>query len=89
MPLPGTTSSSLLPDSPFTTLGKQAFWVSRRCLATRRTRNVTNNFGFNVDFTKTHGAHTMEFGGEIDEYQYGGFPSSGGRPNGSFSFDSG
>src|ERR1700721_2575129 len=50
--------------------------------------DVTNNYAFNVDFTKIHGAHTLEFGGEIDEFQYGGFRDSGGHANGNFHFNS-
>lgn len=89
MPLPSYTSSKYLPefsvgDGWGTTLvggntifGNQLDW------------DVTNNFALDVDFTKTAGAHNLEFGGEIDEFQYGGRPSSGGHPNGHFSFNSG
>lgn len=89
MPLPSYTSSKYLPefsvgDNWGTTLaggntifGNQLDW------------DVTNNFTLDVDFTKTAGAHNLEFGGEIDEFQYGGRPSSGGHPNGHFSFNSG
>jgi hypothetical protein len=51
--------------------------------------DVTNNFTLNADLTKSAGAHNLEFGGEIDEFQFGGRPSSGGHPNGDFGFNSG
>jgi hypothetical protein len=50
--------------------------------------DVTNSFTLDADLTKTAGAHTIEFGGEIDEFQYGGRPYSGGHPNGDFGFGS-
>ncbi|HEX4008326.1 MAG TPA: carboxypeptidase regulatory-like domain-containing protein [Acidobacteriaceae bacterium] len=51
--------------------------------------DVTNNYTLDADLTKSAGAHTFEFGGEIDEFQYGGRPYSGGHPNGDFNFNSG
>lgn len=50
--------------------------------------DVTNSYTLDADLTKTAGAHTIEFGGEIDEFQYGGRPYSGGNPNGDFTFNS-
>lgn len=50
--------------------------------------DVTNNYTLDADFTKTWGAHNLEFGGEVDEFQYGGYPYSGGHPNGDFNFNS-
>jgi hypothetical protein len=89
MPLPGTTSTSLLPEFSLSDGWGTGVLGGATVFGNQTDPDVTNNFGFNVDFTKTHGAHTMEFGAEIDEYQYGGFPNSGGHPNGSFSFNSG
>ena len=51
--------------------------------------DVTNNYTLNADLTKSAGSHNLEFGGEIDEFQFGGRPYNGGHPNGDFSFNSG
>ncbi len=51
--------------------------------------SVTNDYSLNVDFTATHSRHTLEFGGEIDEDQFGGYPNDGGNASGAFSYDSG
>jgi hypothetical protein len=51
--------------------------------------DVTNNYTLNADLTKSAGAHNLEFGGEIDEFQFGGRPYNGGHPNGDFQFNSG
>ena len=89
MPLPGTTTTSLLPEfSVYDGWGTGILANNTNIFGNQTDPDVTNNFGINIDFTKTHGAHTMEFGAELDEYQYGGFPSSGGHPNGSFNFNS-
>jgi len=94
MPLPGTTTANYLPQFKVTDgwgtgftggnpngnntiFGNNAFSAS-----------ITNGYTLNVDFTKTHGSHTMEFGGEIDEFQFGGYPYGGGNANGSFGYNS-
>ncbi len=46
---------------------------------------VYNNFIFDTDFTKTKGAHTLHFGGEVAEYQIAN-PYSVGNANGAFGF---
>ncbi len=93
MPLPATTSTSYLPqfnildgwgtgflnNNGDTTLFGNNIYASA---------SVTNNYSLNVDFTATHSRHTLEFGGEVDEFQFGGFPDGGGNPNGRFSFNS-
>jgi hypothetical protein len=92
MPLPGITTSEYLPEINFNDqwgTGFRARTGDNTIFGNQGNPDVTNNYAFNVDFTKVHGAHTLEFGGEIDEFQYGGFPDSGGHPNGSFNFDSG
>lgn len=48
------------------------------------TYDLYTNMIFDADFTKMHGRHTIEFGGEIGEYQFAKNP--GGSPNGSFEF---
>ncbi len=89
MPLPGTTSTSLLPEFSLSDGWGTGVLGGSTIFGNQTNPEVSNNFGINLDFTKTHGAHTMEFGAELDEFQYGGFPSSGGHPNGTFSFNSG
>jgi outer membrane receptor protein involved in Fe transport len=49
---------------------------------------VTNGYTLDADLTKSAGAHTIEMGGEIDEFQYGN-PGSLGSANGNFGFGSG
>ena len=92
LPLPSITKNEFLPEFNFNDqwgTGFRSGTGNNTVFGNQGNPDVTNNYAFNVDFTKTHGAHTMEFGGEIDEFQYGGFPYSGGHPNGSFSFNSG
>jgi hypothetical protein len=94
MPLPATSSAEYLPE-----FGILDSWGSgftggnpngtNTIFGNNRNASTTNNYTLNVDFTKTHGSHTLEFGGEIDEFQFGGFPDGGGHPNGDFSFNSG
>ncbi|HZY61970.1 MAG TPA: carboxypeptidase-like regulatory domain-containing protein [Edaphobacter sp.] len=88
MPLPGSVSSHYLPEFRVSDGWGTGFISNRTIFGNNDNADVTNNYTLNVDFTKTHGAHTMEFGGEIDEFQFGGFPSGGGHPNGTFSFGS-
>ncbi len=90
MPLPGSTGARYLPEFHFNDGWNTGFRVGNNTIFGNNLNNdVTNNYAGNVDFTMTHGAHTFEFGGEIDEFQYGGFPYGGGHPNGQFGFDSG
>jgi hypothetical protein len=49
--------------------------------------DVTNNIGFDTDFTKTWGSHNIHVGGSIYEFQYN-TPGDIGEPNGAFSFSS-
>jgi hypothetical protein len=46
-----------------------------------------NTISFNSDWTKTLSNHTIHFGGEVQELQYGN-PNSVGNPNGTFQFGS-
>ncbi|MFT4111375.1 carboxypeptidase regulatory-like domain-containing protein [Silvibacterium sp.] len=94
MPLPAITSARYLPEFSVTDGWGTGFLANNpngdsTIFGNQGNPDVTNTFTFDVDFTKTAGAHTLEFGGEIDEFQYGGYPDSGGHPNGSFSFNSG
>ncbi|HEX3437290.1 MAG TPA: TonB-dependent receptor [Pseudacidobacterium sp.] len=93
MPLPGTTSSKYLPEFKITDGWGTGFLSNNpannnQIFGNNLNADVTNNFTFDADFTKTAGAHTFEFGGEIDEFQYGGVPDGGGHPNGYFGFSS-
>jgi hypothetical protein len=47
--------------------------------------DVYNNFTFDNDWTKTLRNHTIHFGGEVGEVQYGN-PGAVGSPNGNFNF---
>jgi hypothetical protein len=94
MPLPATTSTEYLPQ--FTVLdGWSTGFTGQNpngdntIFGNSTNPSITNNYSLNIDFTKTHGAHTMEIGGEIDEFQFGGFPDGGGNPNGHFNYNSG
>jgi hypothetical protein len=92
MPLPGTTSTSIAPEFSVTDGWGSGFFSDNgdhTIFGNNLNADVTNNYTLNVDFTKTHGAHTLEIGGEIDEFQFGGLPDGGGHPNGTFNFDSG
>jgi hypothetical protein len=89
MPLPATTSRSIVPQFNVGDDWGTGLISNNAFFGNNINNDVTNNFAFNVDFTKTHGRHTMEIGGEIDEFQFGGFPSGGGNPNGTFGFGSG
>ena len=88
MPLPGTTSSKLLPE--ITTVDSWGTGVlgGQTVFGNESNLDVTNNFTLDADLTKTAGAHTLEIGGEIDEFQYGN-PGSLGSANGNFGFGSG
>jgi hypothetical protein len=89
MPLPSTTTRSIVPQFNVGDDWGTGLLNNDKFFGNNINSDVTNNFAFNVDFTKTHGRHTMEIGGEIDEFQFGGFPSGGGNPNGAFGFGSG
>lgn len=49
--------------------------------------DIYNTLTFDNDWTKTIANHTLHFGGEIAQFQYGN-PNSVGSPNGVFHFDS-
>lgn len=92
MPLPATTSARYLPQYTVGDGWGTGFLNggnNNTLFGNNENASTTNNYALNVDFTKTHGAHTLEFGGEIDEFQFGGFPNGGGNPNGDFNFSSG
>ncbi|HEX5483935.1 MAG TPA: carboxypeptidase-like regulatory domain-containing protein, partial [Terriglobia bacterium] len=53
-------------------------------IGNQSTFSVYTNTVFDADFTKSHGRHTIEFGGEVGEYNFASAP--GGSPNGDFKF---
>lgn len=94
MPLPGSTSAKYLPEFNVVDGWSTGFTGhnpngSNNFFGNTFNPSIVNNYTLNVDFTKTHGSHTMEFGGEIDEFQFGGYPDGGGNANGRFGFNSG
>jgi len=93
MPLPATTSTQYLPQFNVLDGWSTGFTGGNpngdnTIFGNSTNPSITNNYSLNIDFTKTHGAHTMEIGGEIDEFQFGGYPDGGGNPNGQFNFGS-
>jgi hypothetical protein len=78
MPDVTTTTKQLLPEITFSEVYPQIIGNSV-------SNDVEQNIVFDADFTKSHGAHNIEFGGEIGEYYFAN-PDSVGRPNGDFSF---
>jgi hypothetical protein len=89
MPLPGTTSSKYLPEFTVSDSWNSGLLSGRTIFGNLSNKDVTNTYTLDADITKTAGAHSLEFGGEIDEFQYGGVPYGGGHPNGDFSFNAG
>ena len=89
MPLPGSVSTNYLPEFNVSDGWGTGFLNNNTLFGNQPNPDVTNNYSLTIDFTKSRGAHTLEFGGEIDEFQFGGFPSGGGHANGSFNFNSG
>jgi hypothetical protein len=78
MPDVPTASKSLLPQIGFSELYPGIVGNS-----VDETMNQT--MVLNVDFTKIHGAHGFEFGGEVGRWNFAN-PFSVGHPNGTFSF---
>lgn len=73
-----TTTKKLLPQITFGETYPQV--VGNQVSGDDYTNTVLD-----ADFTKSHGRQTIEFGGEIGEYNFGN-PEQGGSPNGDFSF---
>ena len=88
MPLPGTTTARYLPEFSVGDNWGSDIVGGRTVFGNNAQNDVTNNFTLDADLTKTAGAHTLEFGGEVDEFQYGN-PGFKGNANGAFSFGSG
>ena len=88
MPLPGTTSAQYLPELTVGDgWGTGFVGGTNAVFGNESNLDVTNNFTVDADLTKTRGAHTLEFGGEFDEFQYAN-PGSIGHANGDFNFNS-
>jgi hypothetical protein len=91
MPLPATTATEYLPQYTIQDGWGTGFLnggPNSTIFGNNVNASTTNGYTINIDFTKTHGAQTLEFGGEIDEFQFGGYPDGGGNPNGRFDFNS-
>jgi hypothetical protein len=87
MPLPGTTTQKDLPE-----IGVNDNWSAGvigggTVFGNEPGAEVTNNFGFDSDITKTWGAHNLHIGGTVSEFQFGN-PGDIGSANGNFSFGS-
>ncbi|HEX3985967.1 MAG TPA: TonB-dependent receptor [Acidobacteriaceae bacterium] len=89
MPRPAYQSSEYLPEITVSDGWSTNLLGGNTVFGNQSEADVTNNYTLNADFTKSAGAHNIEFGGEIDEFQFGGRPYNGGHPNGDFSFNSG
>jgi len=89
MPLPSTTSANHLPEFSVSDNWGTGLISGKTVFGNNLNADVTNNYTFDADLIKTSGAHNLEIGGEIDEFQYGGVPYGGGHPNGTFNFNSG
>lgn len=88
MPLPGTTNMKYLPEFTVDDGWGSNIVGGRTFFGNTANPDVTNNFTFDADLTKSAGAHSLEIGGEIDEFQYGNLNSIG-NANGQFGFGSG
>ncbi|MGH9770676.1 MAG: carboxypeptidase regulatory-like domain-containing protein [Candidatus Acidiferrales bacterium] len=80
MPKVPTTTLNLLPE-----FNSGQFYP--QVVGNSQSINVYNNFDFYNDWTKSLGNHTIHFGGQIGENQYGN-PASVGHANGVFAFGS-
>jgi hypothetical protein len=89
MPEPNYTSAHYLPEFTVSDGWSTDLLGSSTVFGNESEADVTNNYTLNADVTRTSGAHNIEFGGEIDEFQFGGRPYNGGHPNGDFTFNSG
>jgi hypothetical protein len=81
MPAVATTTKQLLPEIYFSQQYPQI-------VGNNVTNDVEQNIVFDADFTKSLGAHNLEFGGEIGDYYFAN-PASVGHPNGDFTFGTG
>jgi len=88
MPLPGTTAAKYLPEFTVDDGWGSSILGGKTIFGNNAQIDVTNNITFDADLTKSAGAHSLELGGEIDEFQYGN-PGFLGNANGQFGFGSG
>jgi Carboxypeptidase regulatory-like domain len=87
LPLPPTTTGQFLPEFKIDNDWNYGIVNGGTVFGNESNLDVTNNFTLDADLTKTRGAHTFEFGGEVDEFQYGN-PGNVGHANGDFEFNS-
>jgi hypothetical protein len=88
MPLPPTTSQKDLPEITVGDNWGSGIIGGGTIFGNQPGVDVTNNIGFDSDFTKTWGAHNLHIGGSAYEFQYGD-PGFVGSANGNFGFGSG
>ncbi len=86
MPDVATTTKQLLPEITFSEDYANNGPTGANLVGNSVSNDVTQNIEFNGDFTKMHGSHTIEFGGDDYAVFYGN-PASVGRPNGYFDFN--
>lgn len=77
-------SKNLLPQINFSELYANNGPTGSSLVGNQLTDNIYTNSIFDADFTMNHGRHTIEFGGEIGQYNFASAP--GGSPNGDFNF---
>jgi hypothetical protein len=83
MPLPPTTTLKTFPETHVSDIvGNNTIFGNTP------SAGVSNNIGFDTDFTKTWGSHNIHVGGMIYEFQYNGFGNVG-NGSGNFSFNGG
>lgn len=91
MPLPGTTTQKDLPEIQTYDNWDSGVHDSQgnhtTVFGNKPGAEVTNNIGFDTDFTKTWGSHNVHIGGSVYEFQFGN-PGDIGSANGNFQFDS-
>ncbi|HEV3278600.1 MAG TPA: carboxypeptidase regulatory-like domain-containing protein [Terriglobia bacterium] len=81
MPSVTTTTKQLLPEIYFSEQYPQI-------IGNGVSNDVEQNIVLDADFTKSLGAHNIEFGGEFGDYFFAN-PDSVGHPNGDFTFGTG
>ncbi len=86
MPLPATTTAKNLPEISVATGWGDGIIGGGTVFGNEPGAEVTNNLGFDTDFTKTWGSHNLHIGGDVYEFQFGN-PGDIGSANGNFSFN--
>lgn len=85
MPNVPTTTKQLLPEINFSEQYANNGPTGASLVGNTVSNDVEQNVVVSADFTKSHGAHNIEFGGEVGDYFFAN-PASVGHPNGTFTF---